>query len=119
MLSWWQTLVALQPAIAEEAWGRVFPLSVLTLLLLRGASIRAAWISALVVGIYWFANLHNFFLHVGGLTPVFSAIMAGTLFMVPLTYVWLRRGQEAAIGFHFMMDFGKFLAALLINTSAR
>jgi hypothetical protein len=116
VVAWWQPLVALQPGMAEEAWGRVFPLAAMMFVLRTGASLRAAWLAALVVGIYWFANLHNFFLGIGGIAAVTSAVLVGVLFALPLTYVWLRRGQEAAIGFHFTMDFGKFVAALLINT---
>ncbi len=75
--SWWQTLLALQPGIAEDAWGRVFPLSLLMLVLVRAGSLRAAWLGALLAGVYWFANLHNFFLRAGGLTAVISALLAG------------------------------------------
>jgi hypothetical protein len=115
--SWWQTLVALQPGIAEEAWARVFLLPALMYVLLRGGSPRAAWLGAVAVGVYWFLNLHNNYLQVGGLAALVSTLVAGTLFGLPLTYVWLRRGFEAAVGFHFAMDFGKFVAALLYGAT--
>lgn len=113
--SWWQPLVALQPGIAEEAWARVFLLSLLIFVTAaRVASLRAAWLTSLVISVYWFASLHNFYLHVGGLSAVFSTTVAGSL-MIPLPIVWWRRGLEAATGFHFLIDFGKYVAALLIN----
>lgn len=41
--------------------------------------------------------------------------MIGTLFAIPTSYLWLRRGLEVAIGFHFWLDFVKFVAAYLLN----
>lgn len=116
--SWWQTLVALQPGIAEEAWARVFLLPALMWVLLRGGSARAAWLGAVVVGVYWFLNLHNLHTATDGIAALSSTLVAGTLFGLPLTYVWLRRGLEAAIGFHVVIDFGKYVAALLLVAAA-
>ena len=39
--SWWQPFVAIQPGIAEEAWGRVFLVPLLYLLLRRFAAAQA------------------------------------------------------------------------------
>lgn len=41
--------------------------------------------------------------------------MIGTLYALPVSYLWLRRGLEPAIGFHFWQDFIRFAAAYLIN----
>lgn len=109
--SWWQPLVAIQPGIAEEAWGRVLLVPLLFLLFRRFAKDKTALTSAVVVAAYWFAYLHTS----GGVGGIFSALMIGTLFSLPVTYLWLRRGLETAIGFHFWLDFIKFAAALLLN----
>jgi hypothetical protein len=60
---------------------------------------------------YWFAYLHT----AGGLGAVFSTLMIGTLYTIPISYLWLRRGLEVAIGFHFWLDLVKFVAAYLLN----
>lgn len=109
----WQVLAAAQPAIAEEAWARVFLIAVLYVALRWAASPRAALVAALLVAGYWFAWLHAHELSVGALV---NTIAAGTLFSLPLTFLWLRRGLEAAIGFHFAMDATRFAFAYLTNT---
>lgn len=40
--------------------------------------------------------------------------MIGTLFVLPLTIICMHRDLETAIGFHFMVDFTKFAAVLLL-----
>ena len=109
--TWWQPLVAIQPGIAEEAWGRVLLIPVLFLLLRRVARTRTALTAAVVFMAYWFAYLHT----PGGFEAVLSTVMIGTLFALPTSYLWLRRGLETAIGFHFWLDFVKFAAAYLLN----
>jgi hypothetical protein len=109
--TWWQPLVAIQPGIAEEAWGRVLLIPALFLLLRTAARTRTALTAAVVIMAYWFAYLHT----PGGLEAAFSTVMIGTLFTLPTSYLWLRRGLETAIGFHFWLDFVKFVAAYLLN----
>jgi hypothetical protein len=108
---WWQPLLAIQPAISEEAWGRVLLVSALFLPLRRIASGRTALATAAILMAYWFAYLHT----PGGFSSIFSVLMIGTLFALPTTYLWLRHGLETAIGFHFCLDLMKFIAAYLIN----
>lgn len=107
---WWAPLVALQPAISEEAYARTFLIGLLILVFLRArsGSLRGAWLGALIVGVYWFAYIH------GKAGDVISAALVGTLFNLPLTYVWMRRGLEAAMGFHFVMDGVRWLVVLLV-----
>ncbi len=107
----WQPLLAIQPAISEEAWGRVLLVPALFLLLRRIATGRTALATAAILMAYWFAYLHT----PGGFASIFSVLMIGTLFALPTTYIWLRRGLETAIGFHFCLDLMKFIAAYLIN----
>jgi hypothetical protein len=108
---WWQPLTAIQPGIAEEAWGRVLLIPLLFVIFSRVARTRIALTVAVVVAAYWFAYLHTS----GGMEAVFSTLMTGTLFALPVSYLWLRRGLETAIGFHFWLDFCKFVAAYALN----
>jgi len=108
---WWQPLIAIQPGIAEEAWGRVLLVPLLFLALRPVARARTALAASLLVMAYWFAYLHTS----GGLGALISTAMIGTLFALPTSYLWLRRGLETAIGFHFCLDFVKFVAAYLLN----
>ncbi len=108
--AWWQPLVAIQPGIAEEAWGRLLLVPLLFLLLRRVSSPRAAFTTALVVIGYWFAYLHT----TGGLGALPSALIIGTLFVLPTSYLCLYRDLETAIGFHFWLDFVKFVFALVL-----
>jgi hypothetical protein len=111
VLRWWQPLVAIQPGIAEEAWGRVLLIPALFLVFRSVARARTALTAALVIMAYWFAYLHT----PGGFEATPSTVMIGTLFVLPTSYLWLRRGLETAIGFHFWLDFVKFVAAYLLN----
>jgi hypothetical protein len=108
---WWQPLVAIQPGIAEEAWGRVLSVPLLFVILRRVARTRTALTAAIVVMAYWFAYLHT----PGGVEAALSTLMTGTLFVLPVSYLWLRRGLETAIGFHFWLDLVKFIAAYVLN----
>jgi hypothetical protein len=110
---WWQPFVAIQPAISEEAWGRVLLVPLLYLLLRQVARGRAALIAAVLVMAYWFAFLHtNRDLSISSLI---ETLIMGTLYSLPITYLWLRRDLETAIGFHFWLDFVKFSFAYLLN----
>ncbi len=109
--SWWQPFLAIQPAIAEEAWGRVLLVPLLFLAFRTVAQGRTALTAAVVIMAYWFAYLHT----PGGSEALVSTVMIGTLFALPTSYLWLRRGLETAIGFHFWLDFVKFVVAYLLN----
>ncbi len=107
---WWQPVIAIQPGIAEESWGRMLLVPLLFLLLRRYARTGAAFTAALVIVAYWFAYLHTS----GGL-DVFSTLIIGTLYVLPISYLCFCRDVETAIGFHFWIDFVKFAAAYLLN----
>jgi len=109
--AWWQPFVAIQPAIAVEAWGRVLLVPLLFLAFRPMARSRTALTAAVVVMAYWFAYLHT----LGSPGAIVSTLLIGTLFAMPTSYLWLRRGLETAIGFHFCLDFVKFTAAYLLN----
>jgi hypothetical protein len=109
--AWWQPLVAIGPGIGEEVWGRVLPVPLMYLLLRKVGRPRIAYLVAMLVISYWFAYLHT----PGGLSDVISTIMIGTVFTLPISILCLHRDLEAAMGFHFCMDFARFVAALLLN----
>jgi hypothetical protein len=109
---WWAPLIAIQPAISEEAYARVFliGLMIFVFLRLRTGTLRAAWLGAIMVGVYWFAAIH------AKPWDVSSTLLLGTLFNLPLTFVWMRRGLESAMGFHFAVDGIRWLAVFLVAT---
>jgi len=106
---WWQPLIAIQPGLAEEAWGRVLLVPLLFLILRRVSSTRTAFTTALVVIGYWFAYLHTS----GGPDAIVSTLIIGTLYVLPTSYLCLYRDLETAIGFHFWLDFVKFVFAFI------
>jgi hypothetical protein len=114
VVSWWQPFVAVQPAIGEEAWARVLLVSLLYLPLRHYGSARPAFAAAAAVAGYWFAYLHTS----GGLDGILSAFLIGTMYSLPLTCIWLRRGLEVAIGFHFAVDFARLLDAYALSIEA-
>lgn len=108
--AWWQPFIAIQPAISEEAWGRIFLVPLFFLLFRQVAPPRAAFTAALFVIGYWFAYLHT----QGGLEGIPSAVIIGTLFSLPVSYLCFYRDLETAIGWHFAVDFTKFVTAFLL-----
>jgi len=108
--AWWQPILAIQPGIAEEAWGRLLLVPLLFLALRRVSPAHRAFPAALVVIGYWFAYLHTS----GGPGAIISTLLIGTLFALPLSYVCLYRDLETAIGFHFWIDCVKFAFALIL-----
>ncbi len=107
---WWQPIIALQPGIAEEAWGRILLVPLLFLIFRRVGQPRAAFTAALYVMAYWFAYLHT----PGGLGGIPSTVIIGTLYALPVSYLCLYRDLETAIGWHFWVDFIKFVFAFTL-----
>jgi hypothetical protein len=107
---WWQPFLAIQPGISEEAWARIFLVPLLFLLFRRISQPRPAFTAALYVIAYWFAYLHT----QGGLAGIPSAVITGTLFSLPLSYLCLYRDVETAIGWHVAVDFTKFVFAFIL-----
>jgi hypothetical protein len=107
--AWWQPLTAIQPGIAEEVWGRILIVPLLFVLLRNAARSRQAFTAALLIGACWFAYLHT----PGGISALPSMLIIGTLFTLPVSYLCLHLDLETAIGFHFWLDFVKFLYALI------
>lgn len=97
---WWQPLAAIQPAITEIVWGRALAIPLLVLFLRRSATPRLAITAAMVLDAYWVAFLRT----EPGLEGVLNSLIIGTLFSLPTAYLWLRRGFETAVGFHFALE---------------
>lgn len=109
--SWWQPLITLNPGITEEAWGRLLFVPLAFLLFRRVSPNRTAFSTALIVMTYLFAFLHT---SGDGMSMLISTIIIGTLFVLPLSVVCLYWDLETAIGFHFWMDFLKYVFALFL-----
>lgn len=109
---WWQPLVAIQPAISEEAWGRVLLVPLAYVGFQRFGRPGFALLTAVLAVGYWFAYLHT---DGGIMSGLISAALIGTLFVLPVSFLWLYHGLETAIGFHFAVDSLRFLAAYLMN----
>ena len=109
--SWWQPLIALNPGIAEEAWGRLLLIPLAFLLFRRVSPDRTAFSTSLIVMAYLFAFLHT---SGDGMSMLVSTIIIGTIFVLPISIVCLYMELETAIGFHFWMDFLKYVFALFL-----
>lgn len=107
---WWQPITALQPGIAEEAWGRILLVPLFFLIFRRVAPPRAAFTAALYVMAYWFSYLHT----PGGLNGIPSTVLIGTLAGLPVSYLCMYRDLETAMGWHFWVDFIKFVFAFIL-----
>jgi hypothetical protein len=109
--SLWQPLIALQPGITEEAWGRLLLVPLVFLLFRFVSPNRTAFSTALIVMAYWFA-----YIHASGnvVSALVSTLIVGSLFSLPISIVCLYYDLETAIGFHFWMDFLKFAFALFL-----
>jgi hypothetical protein len=108
---WWQPVAAVDPAIAEELWARLF-LTTFIYMLLRPRSndhpSRALY-TALLLGSLTHALAH------AGINPV-GLVIGSLLFEVPTGLLFIKRDLEHAIGYHFLVDYLRFMAALLALT---
>jgi hypothetical protein len=109
----WEPLVAFVPGIAEEVWARLFLLT-LIYSLLRSKSNKYHK-RALVAAILIAAFIHSL-AHLPSLM-IFSPaaiqmLVAGILFGVPMGLLFVKYGFEYAVGYHFFVDFVRFLVAL-------
>ncbi len=110
----WEPLVALVPGIAEETWARLFLLTLVYALLRPYAQRHPARAVAAAVLI---AGCVHALAHLPG-AMVFSPAAAPTLinavvFGVPMGLLFVRYGFEAAVGYHFLIDFVRFAVAYL------
>jgi hypothetical protein len=108
IIHWWQPLYAIVPAIAEETWARLFLVSCVYAVLRPATELRPqrAVVVAILISILAFSFAH------AGLNP-FVIIIDGLLFSTPFALLMIKKDFEHAVGYHFMTDFVRFIAALL------
>ena len=112
----WKPLVALSPGIAEESMARLMLLTLSFFLLggRRGASAKSALGAAILI-----AALAHGFAHVSTAELIGPAgaqmLLAGLLFGVPMGLIFVRFGFEAAVAYHFFIDFVRFIAAYIAS----
>lgn len=105
---WWQPLYAFVPGIAEETWARLF-LTTFCYALLRPTvnhHPRRALLMAVLVG----ALVHGFG-HTG-INPIGLAI-GSLLYGIPTALLFIKYDFEHAVGYHFLIDFIRYIAALM------
>jgi hypothetical protein len=104
----WQPMYAIVPAFAEETWARLF-LVTLCYAVLRPVS-REHPRRAIVVAILVSALVHGF--GHSGIDP-FGLVIGGLLYGLPAALLFIKKDFEHAVGYHFLIDFVRFLAAFL------
>jgi len=111
---WWEPLYALVPGIAEETMARLF-LTTLCYALLRPVSnerpVRSV-VAAVLIG-----SLTHGLAHLSAheiLSPAgVMMLLTGLLYGVPMAMLFIKRDLEHAVGYHFFIDFLRYLVALL------
>lgn len=101
------------PAIAEETWARLL-LTTLLYAILRAtphAQPRAALVAAVLLGAFTHAFAHQ------PATAILSAdgaqmTVGALLYGVPMALLFVHRDWERAVGYHFFIDFVRFVGAL-------
>ena len=108
IVHWWQPFYAIVPGIAEETWARLFLVSFCYAVLrpTTNPHPRRAIVLAILISILAFSTAH------GGFNP-FVIIIDGLLFSTPYALLLIKKDYEHAVGYHFMVDFIRFIAAFL------
>jgi membrane protease YdiL (CAAX protease family) len=107
IIHWWQPLYAIVPGIAEETWFRLLLLSFCYAVLRPAANQRPrrAIVVAILVSIFAFTFAHS------GLNPI--GFLYGLLFSMPHALLFIKKDFEHAVGYHFMIDFIRYIAAFI------
>jgi hypothetical protein len=104
--SGWMAFYALQPALLEEFWARLFLLPLLYVAFRpapSSAAGRALFFAVLVsVAVHGLAHAPQ------SITSFDGALFAALVYGAPLALLFLRRGLESAVGYHFFIDFVRF-----------
>jgi hypothetical protein len=108
----WMVLYALQPALLEEAWARLFllPLLFVTFRSASGSTTGRAVFAALLASVV----VHGLAHAPQSIASVTNALFTALVYGVPLALLFLRRGLESAIGYHFFIDFVRFGYVILV-----
>lgn len=110
--AWWEPFVAISPAITEEIWARLFLTTFLYLLFRTAAPEKPK--QALAAAIIIAAIIHSLthlptaaLLGPAGLSYLVVAFLYG----VPMALLFVKRDLEHAVGYHFFIDFLRFVSA--------
>lgn len=104
----WQSLYAIVPAIAEETWARLFLVTFCYAIVRPTANTRPR----MAIGIAILVSvLAHGFSHTG-IDP-FGIIFGSLLYSLPVALLMIKKDFEHAIGYHFMVDFVRYVAAFL------
>lgn len=108
----WMALYALQPALLEEAWARLFllPLLYVAFRSASGSTTGRALLAALLLSV----AVHGLAHAPQSIASVTNALFTTLVFGVPLALLFLRRGLESAIGYHFFIDLVRFGYVILV-----
>lgn len=110
--NWWQPFtLPIFSGIAEEAWFRLFMVT-LCYFLLRPAFNQAPTI-AIVISVLFSGIIHGLG-HGGSLVDKF--LITGLLYSVPMAVMYARRDWEHAIGAHYMINFIPWIMVFLEAT---
>jgi hypothetical protein len=109
----WEPLVAFVPGIAEEVWARLFLLTLIYSLLCSKSNQlhKRALVAAVLIAAFTHSLAHLPSLMIFSPAAI-QALVAGILFGVPMGLLFVKYGFEYAVGYHFFIDFVRFLAAL-------
>ncbi len=110
--SGWMAFYALQPALLEEIWARLFLLPLLYVAF-RPATCSAAG-RALSFALLISVAVHGLAHAPQSIASVSNALFTALVYGVPLALLFLRRGLESAVGYHFFVDFVRFGYVILV-----
>jgi hypothetical protein len=105
---WWQPVYAIVPGIAEETWARLFLVTFCYAILRPVSNQRTQRAIAIAIVI---SVLAHGFAHTG-IDP-FGMIIGSLLYTLPVALLFIKYGFEQAVGYHFMVDFVRYIAAYL------
>lgn len=106
---WWQAFHAIQPAIAEETWARLFLVSFCYAVLrpVTNHKPRRAIVVATLISVLGWG-----FAHEGGINPI-GLFIGALLYGLPEVLLLIKKDFEHAVGYHFLIDFVRYGMAFL------
>jgi hypothetical protein len=109
IVHWWQPLYALVPALAEETWARLFLVSFCYAILRPVTNLQPhrAVVVAVLVSMFAHGYGHT------GIDPV-GILIGSVLYTLPVALLLVKRDFEHSVGYHFLIDFFRFIAAFLL-----
>jgi len=111
---WWKALYALQPALLEETWARLFLLT-LFYAVLRPTS-RQKPQRALTAALMIAVCIHGLAHYPQSLSNPLFILFVPLMYGIPLGLIYVKRDYESAFAYHFCIDAVRFaFTASLIN----